>query len=122
MHESNAKFEIEATLKGITIDLRPESANVDASISEITDPGAKVVANVEDLHSWNALAPSDVNFEGRTMEPSDVHDWNALALNDVKVGGRTIEPSDVQNLNALAPISLNTEPGANVAVTNDVHD
>ena len=74
MHESNANFEIDATLNGMTIDLRPEKAKVEASIREITDPGAKVVANVDDVHSWNALAPNDVNFEGRTMEPRDVHD------------------------------------------------
>ena len=77
MHASNAKFEIEATLNGITIDLRPEKAKVEASIREITEPGANVTANVDDEHTSNALAPKDVNVGGRTIEPRDVHDWNA---------------------------------------------
>ena len=78
VHESNANFDIDATLNGIIIDLRREYAKVETSISEITDPGAKVVANVDDVHSWNALAPNDVNVGGSTNEPRDVHDSNAL--------------------------------------------
>ena len=74
MHESNAKFEIEATLNGITIDLRPEKAKVEASIRESTEPGANVTANVDDEHASNVRAPNDVNVGGRTIEPRDVHD------------------------------------------------
>ena len=39
VHESNAKLEIDATLHGIIIDLRPENAKVEFSRSEITEPG-----------------------------------------------------------------------------------
>ena len=34
----------------------------------------EILTVANDVHSWNALAPSDVNFEGRTIEASDVHD------------------------------------------------
>ena len=42
--------EIDATLSGIAIDLRPEDANVDGSMVCNTEPGANVTANLGDVH------------------------------------------------------------------------
>ena len=74
LQESNAELDIDATLNGITIDLRPEIAKVDDSISESTEPGANVTANFDEVHDWNALFPNDVNVDGRIIEPREVHD------------------------------------------------
>ena len=74
VQEANAELDIDATLNGITIDLRPEIAKVDDSISESTEPGANVTANFDEVHDWNALFPNDVNVDGRIIEPREVHD------------------------------------------------